>query len=212
MDAGQLKKDVRAGRITPDRLIDLIVTLQRELHTARERIEQLERQQGVPPSPKVSEPFSVEAEERRQEARGKKRRKRKRRSQVGRTTSAEKVAQAVRTEKVFPTGVPKKDCRLSHTRPVWRLENGRAVLVAYEIYRGPKNQYGKIPGVLGRGEFSMEVMVEIAYFVYVIGLSFDKVCLTLRFLQNLPLIKAQADTLLKQLSRHWEREFDTLCT
>jgi hypothetical protein len=43
-------------------------------------------------------------------------------------------------------------------------------LVAYEIYRGPKNQYGKIPGVLGRSEFSMEVMVEIAHFVDVIGM------------------------------------------
>src|SRR3954452_4495983 len=58
----------------------------------------------------------------------------------------------------------------------------------------------------------MEVMVEIAYFVYVIGLSFDKVCLTLQFLQNLPLGKTQADSLLKQLSRHWEHEFETLCT
>jgi len=43
-----------------------------------------------------------------------------------------------------------KDCKLSHTRPVWRLENGQAVLVAYEIYRGPGNQYGTIPAVLGR--------------------------------------------------------------
>src|SRR5271168_289177 len=55
-------------------------------------------------------------------------------------------------------------------------------------------------------------MVQIAYFVYVMGLSFDKVCLTLRFLQNLPLGKTQADSLLKQLSRHWEHEFDVLCT
>jgi hypothetical protein len=211
MDAGQLKKDVRAGRITPDRLIDLIVTLQRELHTARERIEQLERQQGVPPSPKVSEPFSVEAEERRQEARGKKRRKRKRRSQVGRTTSAEKVAQAVRTEKVFPTGVPKKDCRLSHTRPVWRLENGRAVLVAYEIYRGPRNQYGKISGVFGRSEFGAEITLAIAYQVYIVGLSFDKVCLLMNFFQHLKLRKSQANALLNQLARQWQEEFDLLC-
>jgi hypothetical protein len=76
------------------------------------------------------------------------------------------------------------------------------VLIAYQIYRGPKNQYGKIPGVLGRSEFSMDIMVQIAYLVYVIGMSFDKVCLTLQFLQNLPLGKTQADSLLKQLSRH----------
>jgi hypothetical protein len=89
---------------------------------------------------------------------------------------------------------------------------GRAVLIAYQIYRGPQNQYGKIPGALGRSEFGMEIIVEIAYFVYVIGLSFDKVCLTLQFLQNLPLGKTQADSLLKQLSRHWQHEFDVLCT
>lgn len=92
------------------------------------------------------------------------------------------------------------------------LENGRAVLIAYQIYRGPNNQYGKIPGVLGRSEFGMEIVVEIAYFVYVIGLSFDKVCLTLQFLQNLRVGKTQADSLLQQLSRHWQHEFDVLCT
>src|SRR3954468_23063596 len=119
---------------------------------------------------------------------------------------------AERTEKCLPEGVPHQDCQLSHTRPVWRLENGRAVLVAYEIYRGPKNQYGKIPGVLGRSEFGLEIVVEIAYFVYVIGLSFDKVCLAVQFLQNLPLGKTQADYLLRQLSRHWQHEFEVLCT
>ena len=55
--------------------------------------------------------------------------------------------------------MPHDECRLSHTRPVWRLEDGRAVLVAYEIYRGPKNHYGKIPGVLGRSEFGLEIVV-----------------------------------------------------
>jgi len=57
---------------------------------------------------------------------------------------------------------------------VWRLENGRAVLIAYRVYRGPNNQYGKIPGVLGRSEFALEIVVAIAYQVYVLGLSFDK--------------------------------------
>ena len=52
----------------------------------------------------------------------------------------------------------------------------------------------------------------MAYFVYVIGLSFDKVCRTLKFWQNLPLGKTPADSLLKQLSRHGQHEFDGLCT
>src|SRR5471030_2274419 len=219
MDAiEQLKQDVREGRVGVDRLIDVIVTQQRqlesalqELKAARQRIEELEKKVGG--TAKVGEPFSIRAEEKRQQARHKnKKHKLSKKGRRGRLTSADKLKLAERTEKVFPKDVPSQDCHLSHTRPVWRLENGRATVIAYEIYRGPKNRYGKIPGVLGRSEFSMEVMVEIAYFVYVIGLSFDKVCLTLQFLQNLPLGKTQADCLLKQLSRHWQQEFEVLCT
>ena len=214
MDAiEQLKQDVREGRIGVDRLIDVIEMQQRQLQSALRRIEELEKKVGGSGTAKVDEPFSMRAEEKRQQARRKnKKLKLSKKGRRGRLTTADKLKLAERTEKVFPDGVPKQDCHLSHTRPVWRLENGRAVLIAYQIYRGPKNQYGKIPGVLGRSEFSMDIMVQIAYFVYVIGLSFDKVCLTLRFLQNLPLGKTQADSLLKQLSRHWEHEFDTLCT
>ena len=214
MDAGdQLKQDVREGRIDVDRLIDVIVTLQRQLEAAKQRIEELEKKAGGSGTAKVDEPFSIRAEEKRQQARHKnKKTKLSKKARRGRLTNADKLKLAERTEKVFPDGVPQPDCHLSHTRPVWRVENGRAVLIAYQIYRGPQNQYGKIPGALGRSEFGMEIIVEIAYFVYVIGLSFDKVCLTLRFLQNLPLGKTQADSLLKQLSRHWQHEFDVLCT
>ena len=212
MDVEQLKDDVRQGRIEPARLIDLIAALQRQLLAANRRIEELEKELGKSPTEKLDEPFSVRAEEKRQEERKKKRRKRKRPKKRGRNATAEKVANAERTEKVFPLGVPTNDCKLSHTRPVWRLENGRAVLVAYEIYRGPKSRYGKIPGVLGRSEFGLEIVVAIAYQVYVIGLSFDKVCLLMNFFQNLSLKKSQADALLHRLSRHWEHEFDLLCT
>src|SRR5882757_367342 len=221
MDAGeQLKQDLRNGRIDVDRLIDVIVAQQRqleaalqELKAAKQRIEELEPKAGGPPTGKVDQPFSMRAEEKRQHA-GRKNQQPKlsKKARRGRLTSADKLMLAERTETVFPNGVPQPDCQLSHTRPVWRLENERATLIAYQIYRGPNNQYGKIPGALGRSEFGMEIIVEIAYFVYVMGLSFDKVCLTLQFLQNLPLGKTQADSLLKQLSRHWQHEFDVLCT
>jgi len=221
MDAiQQLQQDVRQGRISVERLIDVNVTLQRqlekalqELKAARQRIEELEKKAGGSSTAKVEQPFSMRAEEKRQQARHKKKNHRQAgKGRRGRLTSADKVKLAERTEQVFPDGVPPHDCRLSHTRPVWRLEKGRAVLIAYQIFRGPNNHYGKIRGVLGRSAFGLEILVEIAYFVYVIGLSFDKVCQTLQFLQNLPLGKTQADTLLRQLSRHWQHEFDGLCT
>jgi transposase len=224
MDAmEQLKQDVHQGRIGVDRLIDMIGMQQRqleavvrELKAAQQRIAELEKQAGGPNPPataKVAEPFSMRAEEKRQRDRHKGNKgKLSRNGRRGRLTTADKLELAERTEKCFPDGVPESACRLSHTRPVWRLENGRALVVAYEIYRGPKNQYGQIPGVLGRGEFGVEIIVEIAYLVYIVGLSFDKVCLLLQFLQHLRLKKTQADSLLRQLSRHWQNEFDVLCT
>ena len=211
----QLKQDVRDGRIDVDRLIDVIGTLQRQLEAAKQRIEQLEKNAGPStPSPtaKVDEAFSLREEEKRQKKRGKNQAKLSKKGRRGRLTSADKLKLAERTESCFPKDGPLQDCYLSHTRPVWRLEKGQAVLIAYEIYRGPNNQYGKIPGVLGRSEFGMEIVLEVAYFVYVMGLSFDKVCGTLQFLQNLRLGKTQADSLLKQLARHWQQEFEVLCT
>ncbi len=212
MDVEQFKDDVREGRIDADRLVDLVVTSQQELQAAKRRIEELEKKLGGSPTVKIDESFSVRAEERRQKARGKKTKKKPKPLRRGRVTTAEKIARAERTEKIFPEGVSENDCKLSHTRPVWRLEDGRAVLVAYEIYRGPKSQYGKIPGAMGRSEFGIEITVAIAYQVYVVGLSFDKVCLLMNFFQSLKLKKSQADALLNQLSRQWESEFDVLCT
>src|SRR5262245_35122553 len=40
---------------------------------------------------------------------------------------------------------------------------------------------------------SLEITVAIAYQVYIVGLSFDKVCLLMNFFQNLRLRKSQAD-------------------
>ena len=204
---------MREGRIDVDRLVDLVVSLQRQLQAAYQRIAELEKQRGGPSPAKLEQPFSLRAEEQRQQARGKnKKRNKKNKGRRGRVTTAEKIAQAQRHEDVLPEGLTKSDCQESHVRPVWRLENGRAALIAYHIYRGPRNQYGKIPGVLGRGEFGIEIILETAHLVYVVGLSFDKVCALLQFFQELRLCKAQVDALLHRLARHWQKEFDVLCT
>jgi uncharacterized coiled-coil protein SlyX len=213
MDAiEQLEEDLRQGRIDAHRLVELTVSLQRKLHTAEQRIAELEKQLAGSSTTKVDEPFSLRAEEKRQQTRGQTKRQAKRQGRRGRLTTADKIARAERALDVLPDGLDQSQCHWSHVRPVWRLENGRAVLIAYHIYRGPKNQYGKIPGVLGRSDFGMEIVVAIAYLVYVVGLSFDKVCLVLNFFQNLKLGKSQADALLYQLARHWQTEFETLCT
>src|ERR1700694_2686382 len=208
MDAiEQLKQDVREGRFDVDRLVDLVMNLQRQLQAANQRIAELEKQSSGPTASKLEQPFSLRAEEQRQQARGKnKKRKKKNKGRRGRVTTAEKIAQAQRHEDVFPEDVAQSDCQESHVRPVWRLENGRAVLIAYHIYRGPHNQYGKIPGVLGRGEFGIEIILETAHLVYVVGLSFDKVCALLQFFQELRLRKSlvvHADETSWSLNSAW---------
>src|SRR5436305_10384831 len=132
MDAiEQLKQDVREGRIGPERLIDVIVTLQRQLEAARQRIEELEKKSANPTPPgagaanKVEQPFSMRAEEKRQRQRGKSdKHTLSRNGRRGRLSTADKLKRAERTEKCFPEGVPYEECRWSHARPVWRLENG----------------------------------------------------------------------------------------
>jgi len=222
----QLKIDLLEGRIDANRLVDLIVALRRQLQASQQqlqasqqqlqasqqRIAELEKQLAGSGTAKVDEPYSLKAEEKRQEARGRKKPKKPRKGRRGRITTAEKVKLAARTVDVFPEGLDKSECQLSHTRPVWRLEDGRAVLIAYNIYRGPNDRYGKIPGALGRSEFGVEILVEIAHLVYIVGLSFDKVCLVLNFFQNLKLGKSQADNLLHRLARHWNSQFEILCT
>jgi transposase len=221
MDAlEQLKEDIRSGRIDPLRFVDLLdrlqqqlQTTQQQLQTANQRIAELEKQLAATSgAAKLEQAFSVQAEEKRQEAHGKKKRQRKEKGKRGRIPTADKIARAHHTEDVYPEGVAPADCWLSHTRVVWRLEFGSAVLVAYRVFRGPNSRYGQIPGVLGRSEFGLEIVVAIAFQVYVIGLSFDKVCLLFHFFQNLQLSKSQAEVLLKRLARHWEKEFDILCT
>lgn len=220
MDVKQLEQDVREGRVKLDRLVELLVTQQRKLAEAQERIrtleatvEELQKQRGASAATKFAEPFSLKAEEKRQEARGRKAKKKKNKPRRrGRLSTAEKLALAEQQESVYPEGVDRQQCKFSHSRPVWRLIDGRAVLVAYHVYRGPGNEYGKIPGALGRSEFGLEIVVAIGFLVFLVGLSFDKVCLVMNFFENLPLRKSQVDALLHQLARHWEREFDRLCT
>jgi hypothetical protein len=128
MDAiDQLKQEVREGRIGVERLLDVIAMLQRQLQAAQQRIEELEKNAGNPTS-KMGEPFSVRSEEKRQQAQHKKKSKR-RKSRCGRLSTKDKLELAGRTEQIFPEGMPEQECRLSHTRPVWRLENGSRVKV-----------------------------------------------------------------------------------
>lgn len=193
----------------------LIASQQKQIEELRSIIEELQKRN---PTKRLDESYSAQAEENRKAreeqaaARKKKKaeRRNKRKNRGARMTTADKVAQAERTETIFPAGRSADECRFSHTRVAWRLEGGRAVLIACEIYRYG-NEFGKPAGLPGRGEFGIEIMVALAYQVYVVGVSIDNACRLLNFFEQLKLRKSQADALLNQLARAWESEFETLC-
>jgi transposase len=217
MDVRQLKKDVRDGRIAAGRLLDLVLDqhnairrLQADVDRLKQRLAQYEPEVLRETSPETSEndnascQYSLQAEEKR-------RRKRRKKKSPGRRPNSVKFADADRTEDVYPPDVRPDQCQLVRQRAVWRLEDGQAVLVGYRVFRAPGVGEPRIPGVTPRCEYGLEILVVLGFLVYVTGISLDKVCQVMQFFCRLPLQRSQADALLRQLARHWEPEFDTVC-
>jgi transposase len=211
----QLRRDAQDGRVSVEQLLDLIdkqqqtiQSLRRENQRLQQRLAQYEPETACskpPETPAAS--YSLEAEDKRR----RQRKKRRRKKSPGRRPTVSKFAAAERTQDVYPDGVSHAECRLVRERAVWRLEDGRAVRVGYRIFAAPGGQEPRIPGVTPRCEYGLEILVVLAFLVYIIGISLDKACAVLAFFCQLPLTKSQADALLRQLGRHWQGEFDILC-
>ena len=227
MDGVARPRRAERGEQPPEAVAELlraqartIAELRRELSAARREIntlrrenerlrQQLAERDARHPTERLDQAYSLDAEEKRSRGRQKRRQKSPRR---GRKSTAEKLRQAERQQIVLPEGCSQDQCRLFRSRPVWRIENGRAVLVAYHLYRGPRGERPQVPGLLSRCEFGQEILVALAYLVFIVRLSMDKVCAQLRFFWELPLTKSEADALLSRLEREWTGEFETLCT
>jgi regulator of replication initiation timing len=124
----------------------------------RERLAQYEleiRQETsgrVEPSRPTDYGLEGEAKRRRQ------RKRRRKKKSPGRRPTQVKFNDAHRHEDVYPPDTPHDDCKLARQRAVWRLEDGRAVLVGYHIYAGPDGQEPRIPGVTPRCEYGIEIL------------------------------------------------------
>jgi hypothetical protein len=92
-----------------------------------------------------------------------------------------------------PDGVPSRQCQLVRELAVWQIEDGKAVRVGYRIFAGPDGKEPSMPGVTARCEYGIEILVVLAFLVYLIGISLDKACAWLGFLCQLLLSKSQAD-------------------
>ncbi len=85
------------------------------------------------------------------------------------------------------------------------------MLIGYRLFGRPGGPEPAIPGLTPRCDYGIEFLVVLAFLVYVIGLSLAKACSVLAFFCHLPLSRSQADALLRQLAKHWQVQFDTLC-
>ncbi|MCA9182864.1 MAG: transposase, partial [Planctomycetales bacterium] len=130
---------------------------------------------------------------------------------AGRNPKQDKLDSVVRWEDVVPAGAKKNGCDLQSERIVWRIEDGKAVRIGYRIYRVAWGETPRIPGVLPRCEYGVEIHVLLAHLVYLTGVSLDKACQLLRFFCELPLERSQANAMLNQLGEAWESEFDDIC-
>jgi hypothetical protein len=218
-DLRQLRQQALCGQVSIEQLLDLIEKQQHHLHKLHREYQRLQdrlaayepevRREGSSTTSSTETPsssYSLEAEEKRRRSR-----RRRRQKSPGRQPTALKFADAERTHDIYPDGVRHADCRLVRERAVWRLEDGRAVRVGYRIFAAPGGNEPRLPGITPRCEYGIEILVTLAFLVYIIGMSLDKACAVLYFFCQLPLAKSQADALLRQLAQHWDDEFDLLC-
>lgn len=215
MDVSSLKKGVAAGSITIEVVLELLVQQIEVNRRLTARVEMLEARLAryEPPPPKdvsgsgTPADYSVAADEQRRRGRRKKQKSARR----GRLPTEDKLAEATRFEDLFPAQAKRNECVLARTRVAWRIIDGRAVRVAYRVHRREhRSDAPTVPGLLPRGEYGLEIVVLVAFLVYVVRVSLDQACGLLRFFCGLPIEKSQADALLNQLARHWQADFDAL--
>jgi transposase len=218
IDLRQLRRDALDGQVSVEQLLDLIAKQQHTIQQLRRENQRLldnlaqyepdvrQESSTAKSSETPRSSYSLDAETKRR----RKRRKRRKKS-PGRRPTELKFADAERTENIYPDGVRRADCQLARERAVWRLQDGKAVLIGYRIFAAPGGKEPRIPGVTPRCEYGIEILVVLAFLVYIIHISLDKACAVLAFFCQLPLAKSQADALLRQLAQHWEGEFDILC-
>jgi transposase len=199
-------------------LVGLVLQLRAQLESQAKRIAELEREleeyRKKNPTQRLSESYSLKAEEKRRDDAqrgGKSGRKRQKSKRRGRISTAEKLAAATLRESVFPAGYSLPECTLRYSRVAWRIIDGQAVLVRYDIYAGPDGCVPLIPGVPKRGEFGTEIITALAYQHFIAGLPLDTVIGEFEFYWNLTLRKSQADRMLNRLAQDWLPEFDALC-
>lgn len=138
--------------------------------------------------------------------------KKRRRKSTGRRRKDAKREQVSSEVAVYPENVSRKRCILHRSQCAWRIIDGKAQYVQYQIYDLPDSKELPLPpGVRNsRSEFGIEIILILAHLHYWVGLSIDNACEVMQFFTGLILSKSQADSLLSQLATDWNEQYDTI--
>ncbi len=129
----------------------------------------------------------------------------------GRIPFSEKMKGVQFIKDVYPEGIPPEKCELRNRRIVIHLRNGIREVWMYRMHREKWGKAcGKVPEVFGKSEYGAEIVVCLGFLVYVLKLSQDQARQVLSFFTKIEMTKSEIDSLLSQLGRKWEGEYDTL--
>jgi hypothetical protein len=143
--------------------------------------------------------------------RGKTKRKRKKKS-TGRRRNDAKRVMVEHEYDIYWATADRDQCVFHREQFAWRIVNGKAVYVAYNIYDLPDSKELPLPTGLrnSRSEYGIEIILTLAFLHYWIGVSLDNAREIMRFFTGLVLPKSQADSLLSQLAADWDEQYDTI--
>ncbi|MEM8805951.1 MAG: transposase [Cyanobacteria bacterium P01_G01_bin.38] len=179
-----------------------------ELETENERLKQLLKDKGASKAskpPKFTEDYSVDKHK------GKGKSKRGRQS-TGRCPQQSKLELLDSYIDVYEAGVSKSSCIERRRQYVWRIIDGKATYICYRLFARLESQ--PLPTIAGvrnsLSEYGIEIILIVAFLHYWVGLSIDYTCRVVQFFTGLALSKSQANSLLEQLSRDWQGQYETI--
>jgi transposase len=185
-------------------LLERLKELERENQQLKELLAAKGKAKGSK-KPKFKINYSISQTQRRSK-RGK--------AATGRYKKEEKIIQVNASENIYPEGFKQGDCVLHRQQYVWRIIDGQAKYVCYNIYMRPDGlDVPLVPGTRNsRSEYGLEIILTVAFLHYWIGVSQDNACNILRYFTGLELTKSQANSLLNQLSEDWVTEYENIAS
>jgi len=138
--------------------------------------------------------------------------KKPRKKSTGRKPREAKEHLVSDTIAVFPEGVDRDKCIHHRFQSAWRIVDGKAVYLRYDIRDLPGSTSLPLPlGIRNsRSEFGMEVILILSFLHYWVGVSQVNAIGIMNFFTGIDLSRSQADSLLNQLADDWRDQHDAI--